>query len=79
MLAIAFQEFPNTVAIQAGDEEFVKLVAIPTLAGSERFGHKPETNEMLAITFQEFSTCSNTWGDEEFVRLVAIPTFTSSE
>jgi hypothetical protein len=46
MLAIAFQEFPNTVAIQAGDEEFVKLVAIPTLAGSERFGHKPETNEM---------------------------------
>jgi hypothetical protein len=31
------------------------------------------TNGMLAITSQEFSTCSNTWGDEEFVKRVAIP------
>jgi hypothetical protein len=42
-----FQESPNTVAIQAGDEEFVKRVAILTLADSERFGHTPETNEMV--------------------------------
>jgi hypothetical protein len=28
---------------------------------------------MLAITSQEFSTCSNTWGDEEFVKRIAIP------
>jgi len=60
MLAITFQEFPNTVAIQAGDEEFVKRVAIPTLADLEQFGHKPETNEMLAIMFQEFLNCSDT-------------------
>jgi len=58
--AITFQESSNTVAIQAGDEEFVKRVAIPKLADSERFGHKPETNEMLAIMFQEFQNCSNT-------------------
>jgi len=42
-----FQESSNTVVIQAGDEEFVKIVEIQTLTDSERFGHKPETNEML--------------------------------
>jgi hypothetical protein len=60
--AITVQESSNTVAIQAGDEEFVKRVAILNLADSERFGHKPETNEMLAITIQEFHTCSDAGG-----------------
>jgi hypothetical protein len=63
MLEIIFPEFPNTVAIQAGDEEFVKRVAIPNLTDLEQFGHKSETNEMLEIMFQEFLNCSNTgWG-----------------
>jgi hypothetical protein len=54
------QESSNTVAIQAGDEESVKIVEIQTLTDLERFGHKPETNGLLAITKQEFQTCSNT-------------------
>ena len=60
MQAISVQEFPNTVAIQAGDEEFVKRVVIPKLTDLEQFGHMPETKEMLAIMFQEFQNCSNT-------------------
>jgi hypothetical protein len=58
--AIAVRESSNTVAIQAGDKESVKMVAIPKLTGLERFGHEPETNEVLAITTQEFLNCSNT-------------------
>jgi hypothetical protein len=29
-----------------GDKKFVKRIAISNLADLERFGHKPETNEM---------------------------------
>jgi hypothetical protein len=34
----------------------------------------PETNLMLVITSQEFSTVAIQYGDEEFVNTVEIPT-----
>jgi hypothetical protein len=43
-----------------GDE--IKMLAITWIIHYQSDDRIQETKEMLAITSQEFSTCSNTWG-----------------